>query len=152
MPRGRQTRTLRPDQIKRLEAFKRAPHDGAPHGYSLPQLRSAMALGCSWETLQKALQGLPVWDMHHTYIAEWIERYLPAAPAAVDGKAAASGEREEAAASGEKSSEEAVSTKPVPSSSQRDTGTLRHAASEEVSDVKPNEEEAGTNRTVRGSR
>ena len=95
MARGRQTRKLRPDQITRLETFKRAPHDGAQHGYSLPQLRLAMALGCSWETLQKALQGLPVWDKHHDYIAQWIERFLPAPPAAIDGKAAASGERNE---------------------------------------------------------
>jgi hypothetical protein len=103
MPRGRQTRKLRPDQITRLETFKRAPHDGARHGYSLPQLRSAMALGCSWETLQKALLGLPVWDKHHFYIAQWIDRFLPAPPAPIDGKAAASGERDE-------QNEEAAST------------------------------------------
>jgi hypothetical protein len=78
-------------------AFKKAAHPehGAPHGYSFPQLRSAMAIGCSWETVQKALQGLPVWEQHHFYIAQWIERYLPAPPAPVDGKSAASGERDE---------------------------------------------------------
>jgi hypothetical protein len=96
MARGRQTRKLRPDQVQRLEQFKRAAHDGAPHGYSLPQLKLAMTLGCSWETLQKALQGLPVWDQHHSHIAQWIERYLPAPPAPMDGKSAASGERDEA--------------------------------------------------------
>ena len=96
MARGRQTRALRPDQIARLLEFKKAAHPehGAPHGYSFPQLRSAMAVGCSWETVQKALLGLPVWDQHHSHIAQWIERYLPAPPAPVDGKAAASGERE----------------------------------------------------------
>jgi hypothetical protein len=97
MARGRQTRALRPDQIARLVAFKKASHPehGAPHGYSLPQLRSAMAAGFGWETLKKALAGLPVWDLHHDYIAGWIERFLPAPPAAIDGKAAASGERNE---------------------------------------------------------
>lgn len=152
MARGRQTRTLRPDQIARLLAFKKAPHaeHGAPHGYSFPQLRSAMAVGCSWETVQKALQGLPVWTQHHLYIAQWIERYLPAPLAPVDGKAAASGER---------SSEEAAAIPPAPSSSQRQAGSLRHAASEEVSAGKaerdedePDEEEAGATGTVRGSR
>jgi hypothetical protein len=76
MIRGRQTRTLRQDQIDKLEAFRRARHDGAPSGYSLPQLRSAMGLGCSWETLQKALQGRPVWDLHYFRIVQWIERFL----------------------------------------------------------------------------
>jgi len=154
MARGRQTRTLRPDQIARLAAFKKAPHPehGAPHGYSFPQLRLAMAIGCSWETVQKALQGLPVWEQHHLYIAQWIERYLPAPPAPIDGKAAASGER---------SSEEAAPIPPAPGSSQRTAGALRHAASEEVRTGKvrreveadePDKEEAGATGTVRGSR
>lgn len=114
-------RALRPDQIARLAAFKKAAHPehGAPHGYSYPQLRMAMAASFRWETLKKALGGLPVWDLHHSYIVDWIERYLPAAPAAVDGKAAASGERETEEASG---------------------------------DGEPNEEEAGTTGTIRGSR
>jgi hypothetical protein len=84
MPRGKQTRALRPDQIARLAAFKAAPHreEGAPHGYSFPQLRSAMGASFRWDTLKKVLAGLPVWDLHHAYIVEWIERYLP--PAAGD--------------------------------------------------------------------
>src|SRR5208282_6581252 len=125
MARGKQTRALRPDQIARLDAFRKAAHpqEGAPHGYSFSQLRLAMAASFRWETLKKALGGLPVWDLHHDYIAQWIERYLPAAPLPVDGKAAASGER---------SSEEAAPTPLAPSSSQRNAGALRHAASEEV--------------------
>jgi hypothetical protein len=95
MARGRQTRTLRPDQIERLEKFRRSSHDGAPHGYSLAQLRLAMDASFGWQTLKKALAGLPVWDLHHSYIAQWIERFIPAASAPIDGKAAASGERNE---------------------------------------------------------
>jgi hypothetical protein len=95
MARGRQTRTLTLDQRSRLERFRRASHDGAPHGYSLPLLRTAMQIGCSWETLQKALLGLPVWDLHHSAIVAWIERYLPVSTPVHDGKAAAAGEREE---------------------------------------------------------
>jgi len=93
MPRGRQSRTLNRSQIQRLEDFRRASHEGAPHGYSLPQLRSAMAAGFGWRTLQKALLGRPVWDLHYSYIAQWIDRFLPAPPVR-DGKAAAAGERE----------------------------------------------------------
>jgi hypothetical protein len=77
MPRGRTSRVLSPEQIERLETFRHASHEGAPHGYSLPLLRSAMGAGFSWETLQKALQGRPVWIMHHAYIVQWIERFLP---------------------------------------------------------------------------
>jgi hypothetical protein len=97
MARGKPTRALRPDQIARLEAFKKAAHqeEGAPHGYSYPQLRLAMAAGFRWETLKKALEGRPVWVLHHAYIVEWIERYLPASAAAPDGKAAAAGEKHE---------------------------------------------------------
>ncbi len=113
MARGRQTRTLRKDQIERLEMFRKAHHDGAPHGYSYPQLRLAMGMTFGWRTVQAALQGRPVWDLYHAPIAQWIERYLPAPPAPVDGKAAASGEREI---------------------------------------DEPDEEEAGTTGTVRGSR
>ena len=92
MPRGRQTKTLRPDQIARLEKFRRTPHEGAPGGYSLPQLKLAMAGPFTWETLSKALQGRPVWDLTASWIGQWIERYLPAPPAEPDGKAAAAGD------------------------------------------------------------
>jgi hypothetical protein len=131
-----------------LAAFKKAAHPehGAPHGYSYPQLRMAMAASFRWETLKKALGGLPVWDLHHSYIAGWIERYLPAPPAPVDGKAAASGER---------SSEEAAATPPAPSSSQRAAGALSGAASEEESgetEDGEHDKEAGAARTIRGSR
>lgn len=106
-----------------------------------------MAASFRWETLKKALGGLPVWDLHHSYIAGWIERYLPAPPAPVDGKAAASGER---------SSEEAAATPPAPSSSQRAAGALSGAASEEVNgseqDDEQDDKEAGAARTIRGSR
>lgn len=95
MPRGRQTRTLRPDQIERLKRFRMASHDGAPHGYSLPQLRLAMDASFGWETLRNALLGRPIWDLSHAYIVQWLDRYIPAADPPIDGKTAAAGEREE---------------------------------------------------------
>src|SRR5882762_1834640 len=95
MPRGRQTRTLRPDQIERIQRFRMATHDGAPHGYSLPQLRLAMDASFGWETLRNALLGRPVWDLSHAYIVQWLDRYIPAADPPIDGKAAAAGVRVE---------------------------------------------------------
>lgn len=95
MPRGRWSRTLRPDQIKRLEKFRKAPHAGAPHGYSLPQLRLAMEAHFTWETLRRALLGRPIWDLSHAYIVQWLDRYIPEEDQPIDGKAAAAGEREE---------------------------------------------------------
>jgi hypothetical protein len=95
MPRGRTSRALTPHQIERLDRFRRSAHDGAPHGYSFALLRTAMGARFSPETMQKALQGRPIWVLHHSYIVEWIERYLGKEPAMRDGKAAASGERDE---------------------------------------------------------
>jgi hypothetical protein len=95
MPRGPRTRTLSPAQIQRLEKFRRASHEGAPHGYSLPLLRTAMGASFGWETLKKALAGRPVMELHYAYIAQWIERFLEAPAPVVDGKAAASGEKPE---------------------------------------------------------
>jgi hypothetical protein len=73
MPRGRQSKTLRPDQIESLEKFRRMPHDDAPHGYSIPRLCTAMGAHFKWVTLQRALEGLPIWDLHYGFIAHWIE-------------------------------------------------------------------------------
>jgi len=95
MGRGRQTRVLGPERIARLEKFRKAAHDGAPHGYSLPQLRLAMGAQFGWRTLQTALLGRPVWDLSYAYIVEWMDRYIPAAAPVRDGKAASSGEQEE---------------------------------------------------------
>lgn len=94
MPRGRQSRSLNRSQIERLERFRRASHEGAPHGYSLPQLRSAIAAQFGWRTLAKALQGRPVWELHYAYIAQWVDRYLPTPPVR-DGKAEAAGKDSE---------------------------------------------------------
>lgn len=90
MPRGRQTRKLNKTQIERLSKYRVA------RGLSLPQLKLAMALPFGWETLKKALAGDPVWDLSYTFIAQWIDRYLPAIGPlfdGIDGKTAAAGEK-----------------------------------------------------------
>jgi hypothetical protein len=84
MARGRQTRELTKEQAQRLEKFRLARHEGAECGYSLPQLARAMAAPFGYKTLGKALQGLPVWDLHHTYIVSWLDRFVPAGQDVVD--------------------------------------------------------------------
>lgn len=88
MPRGRESRKLSPDQIDRLTRFRVA------NRYSLPQLRSAMSAPFGWETLKKALAGRPVWVLNHSYIVQWLDRFVPAR-ALPDGKAAAAGDRQD---------------------------------------------------------
>ena len=84
MPRGRQTRKLSEEQVQRLEQFRRARHEGAESGYSLPQLTKAMAAPFGYKTLGKALQRRPVWELHHTYIVSWLDRFVPAGQSVVD--------------------------------------------------------------------
>lgn len=91
---GRQSRVLRPGQVERLEKFRRMSHDGAPHGYSIPQLCTAMGAHFKWSTLKRALEGLPIWDLHYGFIAQWIESNLPLVPLP-DGKSAAAGDMDE---------------------------------------------------------
>lgn len=78
MPKGRQTKALTQEQIALLEEFRKAPHEGAAGGYSVTQLQRAMALPFTAETLKKALQGRPIWDLRHSWLVAWIERYLKA--------------------------------------------------------------------------
>ncbi len=94
MPRGRQSQSLTPHQIELLRKFKTMPHEGARNGYSLPLLRTAMGAPFGYKTLGKALEGLPVWVNSHSFISQWIARYLTAPPVR-SGKDAASGERDE---------------------------------------------------------
>lgn len=108
MPKGRPSRTLNPEYRARLEKFRRLSHEGARSGYSLAQLRSAMAAPFGWQTLKKALAGQPVWELSHAYIMEWIDRYLPAAPVIHSGKDAAAGDGPE-----EENGEESEATRTV---------------------------------------
>jgi hypothetical protein len=99
MTPGPQTRSLNETEIHALKKFRNERHDGAPCGYSLPQLRLAMSAPFGWRTLQKALLGIPVLELHHTYIVRWIAENLSSSPARKirDGKSAAAGEPPEPA-------------------------------------------------------
>ena len=111
MPRGRRSRGLTLNQIARLETFRRAAHPehGCPSGYSYPQLLAAMQpMPFKLDTLLRAIGGKCVWEGSHGAISQWIDRFLPGAASGpeIDGKAAASGEREEDAEQPERSDAE----------------------------------------------
>lgn len=97
MAPGRQTRKLTAEQIDRLERFRKSPQEGAPAGYSLPALRSAMQAPFGYKTLGKALQGLPVWELHHSWLVVWIERYLSVQNGKTNGSGDESDEKEDGA-------------------------------------------------------
>jgi hypothetical protein len=96
MPRGRRCRTLTANQIARLEKFRRAGDPNHRSGFSYPQLKLSMNGIFTLDTLMRALAGKPIWERYHAYIAEWLDRYAPEAPV-IDGKALASGEKDEEA-------------------------------------------------------
>jgi len=86
MPPGRQSKTLRPDEIARLTALRIAQR------LSFPQLKLAMDAPFRWQTLKRALEGEPVWELNHKFLVEWIDAHCPKKTAPEDGKAAAAGE------------------------------------------------------------
>lgn len=95
---GRQSKALDKRQIDRLKEYQRRMyHDG--RGGSIPQLKLAMAAPFTYTVLSKALKGEPVWIMNHSFIVEWIDRYVPERGSTpvfdFDSKRAAAGEREE---------------------------------------------------------
>jgi len=83
---GRQSKTLQPDQIARLTALRIAQR------LSFPQLKLAMDAPFRWQTLKRALEGEPVWELNHKFLVEWIDAHCPQKPAPSDGKTAAAGE------------------------------------------------------------
>ena len=83
---GRQSKTLQPDQIARLTALRIAQR------LSFPQLKLTMDAPFRWQTLKRALEGEPVWELNHKFLVEWIDAHCPQKPAPADGKTAAAGE------------------------------------------------------------
>lgn len=89
--RGPRTCSLTPDQIKRLQAWQ------FQKDYSIYALNQAMDGPWTYRTLVKAMEGRPVLDRYHAMMVAWIDRHSPrpdAAPAGLDRKSAAAGERE----------------------------------------------------------
>jgi hypothetical protein len=85
---GKPSKALKPEQIKRLLTLQNLRH------YSLPELNERMGNPFGWRTLQRAMNGQPVWEMNYRVIVLWIDKFLPAAPdapAVPDVKMAAAG-------------------------------------------------------------
>lgn len=91
MARGRTTRTLRRDQIAALQQLR------TENRYSYAQLKLCLGCPCNAETLHRAIDGQPIWDVTHAYIAQFCERHLrvPEIPGALpDFKKAAAHDKE----------------------------------------------------------
>lgn len=93
-PTGRKSKTLPPDYIKVLLLEQRKLR------LSLPELNSRMANPFAWRTLQRALEGKPIWELNHEYIVQWADKhgFFPprgSTAGAADYKRAAAGDRDE---------------------------------------------------------
>ena len=93
MPRGKRTEALTPDQARRLNEYR------LDRSLSVYTLRSAMDPPFKAHTLQRAMDGYPIWEPYHHFLSNWIEAHcpgpkLPPAPPP-SGRDRAAGEREE---------------------------------------------------------
>jgi hypothetical protein len=105
MTRGRTSRILSAADRTRLRQFQREHGQRLGVSIGLPQLRASMGAPFSWETLQRALAGKPIWESYHDFIVAFLDRHVPASPVLtgalkngrppMDYKSRASGEREE---------------------------------------------------------
>src|ERR1700739_1018932 len=88
---GRPSKALRREQIEALQALRISKQ------WSYANLKAGIGAPCNAETLHKALKGFPVWDVYHSYLAQWCERFLkvPVRPTLpVDYKMAAANDQE----------------------------------------------------------
>lgn len=80
MARGRQTKTLTPEQIELLHLYR------LENAHSLMGLRDAMKAPFTSTTLKKALQGLPVYDFYVIWLTRWIDKRLRGTTGEPDGE------------------------------------------------------------------
>lgn len=95
MTRGRTSRILSARDRGRLRQFQTDHARRIGVSIGLPQLKLAMQAPFSWETLQRALRGKPVWESYHEFIVAFLDLHCPLPQSAMDYKSRASGEREE---------------------------------------------------------
>lgn len=126
MARGRTTRTLRRDQIEALQQLR------TENRYSYAQLKLCLDCPCNAETLHRAIEGKPIWDVTYAYIAQFCERHLrvPVVPGALpDFKKAAgndteNGSNQEAPEASEDEPRDAAEVEPAkPAAAAEDTKT-----------------------------
>jgi hypothetical protein len=75
-------RILSRNQIQRIEAFRIARR------LDIVQLKLAMDAPFKWQTLLRALRGLPIKGTTHMFLLNWLSRFSPK-KLVFDGKAAA---------------------------------------------------------------
>lgn len=107
MMRGRTSKILSAADRRRLRQFQKEHAQLLGVSIGLPQLKLSMEAPFSWETLQRALRGQPIWQTYHEFIVKFLDRHMPQSdppgstnrrpggPGFVDFKSCASGEREE---------------------------------------------------------
>jgi hypothetical protein len=95
MALGRRSRALTQRQIERFKAFQYRMNR------TMPQMRLVMAAPFAWRTLQRAVDGKPVWELSHAFIVNWLDRFAPELPGKgasvdiMDGKMRAAGDDRE---------------------------------------------------------
>lgn len=109
MTRGRTSKILSPADRRRLRQFQSEHSRRLRVPIGLPQLKLSMEAPFSWETLQRALAGKPIWESYHEFIVAFLDRARPAPQSRpghgvctyktphreIDYKSRASGERED---------------------------------------------------------
>jgi hypothetical protein len=95
MTRGRTSKILSAADRRRLRQFQSEHSRRLRVSIGLPQLKLSMEAPFSWETLQRALAGKPIWESYHEFIVAFLDRAVPGAQPRMDYKSRASGERED---------------------------------------------------------
>jgi hypothetical protein len=95
---GRRCAVLSVADRRRLRKFQEEHSRRLGMSIGLPQLKTSMSAPFSWETLQRALAGKPIWESYHEFIVSFLDRHVPPPPPPLDWKQRASGEREEESA------------------------------------------------------
>lgn len=95
MTRGRTSKVLSVGDRRRLRKYQQEHSRRLGVSIGLPQLKLSMEAPFSWETLQRALDGKPIWHSYHEFIVAFLDRHMPHPQSAMDFKSRASGEHEE---------------------------------------------------------
>jgi hypothetical protein len=95
MTRGRTSKILSVGDRRRLRKFQNDHARRLGVSIGLPQLRLSMEAPFSWETLQRALDGKPIWHSYHEFIVAFLDHHAPSPQSAMDFKSRAAGEQEE---------------------------------------------------------
>jgi hypothetical protein len=77
MKRGRKSLVLTPHNRRRLMNARLASSRRLNCPVGFPQLKLVMGAPFSWETLQRACAGNPIWADYHEFIVAWLDAHFP---------------------------------------------------------------------------